>query len=45
MHPRGQLHLRAHMPAGPIEDQQDLFAVPRPHRVGAFAERECERRQ
>jgi hypothetical protein len=45
MDPRGRLPLGTHMPAGTVEDQQDLLAVPRAHRVGELAERERERRQ
>ena len=45
MNPRRHLHLRAHMPAGTVEDQQDLLALARPHRVGELAARERERGQ
>jgi hypothetical protein len=45
MNPRRHLHLRARMPAGTVEDQQDLLALARAHRVGELAERERERCQ
>jgi hypothetical protein len=44
VHPRGDLHLGAHMPAGPITHQHHLLAVPGPDGLGTLPEGHRERR-
>ena len=43
MHPHGQLHLRAGMPARAVEHQQDVLVLPRAHGLGKLGQGERER--